>query len=313
MKHAHSTVVLLAVLIGLSSLSLTLGATDLNWQVLMISRLPRLMAILCTGMGMSVAGLLMQQLCRNKFVSPTTGATIASSQLGLLVAMLAFNGGTIFQRTTFAFVAALLGTYAFIALTQRIQYKDIVLVPLVGIMFGNIISGVTNFIAYRFDLQQAIATKMSGDFSMILKGRYEIVYLVVPLIFITFIYANHFNIVGMGQKFATNLGLNFNTVMLLGISIAALITASIVTIVGSISYIGLIIPNLVTMLKGDRIQHNLIDTALLGALFVLVCDMLGRVINAPYEVPIAMMTGVIGSLVFVGLMVKQLRGGRSNG
>ena len=97
--RVKSTLILTVLLMVCAAASLFIGVVDFsvmdifsgNWEafeILMISRLPRLLAILCTGMGMSVAGLIMQQLCMNKFVSPTTGATISSAQLGVLCALL---------------------------------------------------------------------------------------------------------------------------------------------------------------------------------------------------------------------------------
>ena len=71
---------------------------------------------------------------------------------------------------------------------------------------------------------------------------------------IAFIYANHFNIIGMGQEFSKNLGVNYNVIMVLGLTISAVITASVIVVVGQISYIGLIVPNLVTLFKGDKIR-----------------------------------------------------------
>ena len=145
-------------------------------KLFLISRLPRLMAILCTGVGMSVAGLIMQQLCMNKFVSPTTGATISSSQFGILIALLFMPNSTLWERAIFAFIFAILGTWIFVYFIQRIQFKEIVMVPLVGIMFENIIGGVTNFLAYKYEMTQALSTWLVGHFSMVLRGRYEIVY-----------------------------------------------------------------------------------------------------------------------------------------
>ena len=97
-------------------------------------------------------------------------------------------------------------------------------------------------------------------------------YLTVPLVVLAFVFANHFNIVGIGKEFSQNLGVPYNLVLFMGLTIAAMITASVVVVVGSISYIGLIVPNIVTMFKGDKIRGTLADTALFGALFVLVCD-----------------------------------------
>lgn len=184
------------------------------------------------------------------------------------------------------------------------------MVPLVGIMFGNVIGGITSFIAYKYEMTQALSSWPTGHFSMVLKGRYEIVYMVVPLILIAFVFANHFNIVGMGKEFSKNLGVNYNIVLFLGLTIAAMITACIVVVVGSISYIGLIVPNLVAMFKGDKIRGTLLDTALFGALFVLICDILARVVIAPYELPIELIIGILGSIVFIGMLIRRLNHGR---
>lgn len=186
------------------------------------------------------------------------------------------------------------------------------MVPLVGIMFGNVIGGITNFLAYKYEMTQALSTWLVGHFSMVLRGRYEIVYLVVPLVILAFVFANYFNIVGIGKDFSNNLGVPYNFVLFSGLTIAAMITASIVVVVGSISYIGLIVPNIISMFKGDKIRGTLIDTALFGALFVLVCDILGRVIIAPYELPIELIIGIFGSILFVILLLYRLKNGRKS-
>lgn len=246
----------------------------------------------------------------NKFVSPTTGATISSAQLGILLALLFMPASTLWGRAIFAFIAAILGTWVFVWFIQRIKFKDVVMVPLVGIMFGNVIGGITNYLAYKFEMTQALSSWLVGHFSLVLKGRYEIVYLVVPLVILAFIFANHFNIVGMGRDFSKNLGVHYNFVLFMGLTIAAMITAAVVVVVGSISYIGLIVPNVVAMFKGDKIRGTLVDTALFGAIFVLVCDMIGRVAIFPYELPIELIVGILGSILFIGLLLYRLRHGR---
>lgn len=320
-KKYASTMILAVILLILSFVSLFVGVLDVNiaglmegdmqqWEIFIISRLPRLLAILCTGVGMSVAGLIMQQLCMNKFVSPTTGATISSAQFGILLAMLFMPSSTIWGRAMFAFVTAILGTWIFVWFIQRIQFKDVVMVPLVGIMFGDIVTGVTNYLAYKYEMTQALSSWLVGHFSTVLRGRYELVYLVVPLVILAFIFANHFNIVGMGKDFSKNLGVPYNLVLFSGLSIAAMITASVVVVVGSISYIGLIVPNVVAMFKGDKIRGTLVDTALFGAVFVLACDMIGRVVIAPYELPIELIVGIVGSILFILLLFYRLNHGR---
>lgn len=321
MKKYRITIILAVVLLILSISSLFVGVLDVDfaglvsgdleqWEVFLISRLPRLLAILCTGVGMSTAGLIMQQLCMNKFVSPTTGATISSAQFGILLALVYMPNSTLWGRAIFSFVFAILGTWAFVWFIQNIKFKDVVMVPLVGIMFGNVINGITNFIAYKYEMTQALSSWLVGHFSMVLRGRYEIVYLVVPLVILAFVFANHFNIVGMGKDFSKNLGVHYNFILFMGLSIAAMITGAVVVVVGSISYIGLIVPNVVAMFKGDKIRGTLVDTALFGAIFVLVCDMIGRIVIAPYELPIELIVGIIGSLLFVMLLMYRLKHGR---
>ncbi|MDO4283966.1 MAG: iron chelate uptake ABC transporter family permease subunit [Eubacteriales bacterium] len=321
MRRWGITGILCLLLLVLSAVSLFVGVIDIDpagllagdtrqIRIFILSRLPRLLAILCTGTGMSVAGLIMQQLCMNKFVSPTTGATISSAQFGILLALLFMPGSTLWGRALFAFICAIAGTWIFVWFIQRVQFKDVVMVPLVGIMFGNIIGGVTNFLAYQYEMTQALSSWLVGHFSLVVKGNYELVYLALPLVVLAFVYANHFNIVGMGKEFSSNLGVNYNLVLLAGLTIAAMITASVVVVVGSISYIGLIVPNVVAMFKGDKIRGTLVDTALFGAIFVLVCDMVGRVVIAPYELPIELIIGILGSILFVGLLLYRLNHGR---
>lgn len=321
MKGKWITLVLLVSVLVVAVFSLFIGVIDLDLgsvlkgdmeqvEILLISRLPRLLAILCTGIGMSVAGLIMQSLCMNKFVSPSTGSTISSAQLGILLALLFMPNTTIWGRALFSALFAILGTWLYIWFIQRIKFKDVIMVPLVGIMFGNVIGGITNYLAYKFEMTQSLSSWLTGSFITVLRGRYEIVYMVVPLVILAFVFANHFNIVGMGKDFSKNLGVNYNVILFAGLSIAAMITASIVVVVGSISYIGLIVPNLVAMFKGDKIRGTLIDTALFGALFVLVCDLIGRVVIAPYELPIELIIGILGSIIFVAMLLHRLGHGR---
>lgn len=321
MKKYTLTLFLALLLLLLSFASLFVGVMDINlpgllafeslqWQVFLASRIPRLLAILCTGFGMSISGLIMQQLCMNKFISPTTGATISSAQLGILIALLFMPASNLWSRALFSFAAALAGTWIFVLFVQRIQFKDVILVPLIGIMFSDIIRGITSFLAYKFDMTQSLSSWLTGHFSLVIRGKYEIVYLVLPLIILAWLFASHFNIVGMGRDFSKNLGIPYDLLLFFGLSISAAITASIVVVVGSISYVGLIVPNLVSLYKGDRIRGTLIDTAFSGAIFVLVCDVLGRLIIYPYELPIELIIGILGSVIFIALLFYRLKHGR---
>lgn len=309
---------LLLILLVLSSVSVFVGVTELGpgdlWdlnseqqQVLLISRIPRLISIIVTGASLSIAGVIMQQLTGNKFVSPTTAGTMDFARLGILVAMFLFASSGPLTKMSVAFLFALGGTFLFMKILDHIRYKDTVFVPLVGLMLGNIISSLATFFAYQNDLIQNISSWLIGDFSMIIKGRYEFIYLSIPMLILAYLFANRFTIAGMGESFAKNLGLNYRQVVQIGLIIVAFITASVIITVGVIPFLGLIVPNIVSIFRGDHLKKNLPHTALLGANFLLFCDILGRIIIFPYEIPINVMVGVIGSAIFIYLLIRRQR------
>lgn len=308
--------ILIPILIILSFVSLFVGVSNISpidlldfqseeTQIFLISRLPRLVAILLAGAGMSMAGLIMQQLSRNKFVSPTTAGTLDATRLGILVSMLLFANASMLEKMTVAFAFALAGTFLFMQILNRIKFKDAIFIPLVGLMFGNILSSITTFFAYRADVIQNMSAWLQGDFSMIMKGSYELLYISVPVFIVAYIYANRFTVAGMGEDFSKNLGLKYRSIVNIGLTLVALITATVVLTVGMIPFLGLIIPNIVSIFKGDHLQKTLPHTAMLGAIFLLLCDILGRVLIYPYEISISLMVGVIGSFIFLFLLFRR--------
>ncbi|MBU5310611.1 ABC transporter permease [Tissierella carlieri] len=307
---------LLFVLIILSVVSIFIGVKEISLldifylrndkiQILFLSRFPRLISIIVAGIGMSISGLIMQQITQNKFVSPTTAATIDSAKLGILVSLILFSTVSVFTKMLISFIFALVGSFLFMVILKKIKYKNAVIVPLLGIMLGSIIDSLATFLAYKYDLVQNVSSWLQGDFSMVIKGRYELLYISIPLVFIAFLYANKFTLAGMGEDFSINLGLNYNKVVNLGISIVALITSVVVITVGKIPFLGLIIPNIVTMYQGDNLKNNLVPTALFGPVFLLFCDILGRIIIYPYEISIGLTAGVLGSLIFIYLLIRR--------
>src|SRR5699024_2012760 len=103
----------------------------------------------------------------------------------------------------------------------NVKFKYPVLIHLIGIMFGNIINSMGTFYAYKDDLIQNMTSWMQGDFSMIMSGNYELLYISIPTLIIAYFYANKFTIAGMGEEFSKNLGLNYRQVVNLGLIISA--------------------------------------------------------------------------------------------
>lgn len=310
---------LFLALIILSFSSIFIGVKDISLfdivklneekvQVVLISRVPRLISIIVVGMSMSISGLIMQQISRNRFVSPTTAATEDSAKMGMLFSLMIFTNASPIHKMLISFAFAMMGTFLFMKILKRVKYKNAIFIPLVGIMLGNIIDSITTFFAYKYDLVQNVSSWLQGNFSMVLKGNYELLYISIPLLIIAYLYANKFTVAGMGEDFAANLGLNYNKVVNIGITIVALVSSSVVITIGKIPFLGLIIPNIVTMYVGDNMKKGIPHTALLGAVFVLFCDILGRVIIYPYEVSIGLVVGVLGSIMFLFLLFRGVKG-----
>ncbi|MDH6653805.1 iron ABC transporter permease [Priestia megaterium] len=309
---------LILVFAVLSILSLFVGVQDLSAmdlfhltkeesQTLFFSRFPRLLSIIMAGMSLSICGLIMQQITRNKFVSPTTAGTMDWARLGVLISLLVFASASPLLKMSIAFIFSLAGNLLFMRILDRIKFNDTIYIPLVGLMLGSIVSSLATFIAYKYDLIQNLSSWLQGDFSLVVKGRYELLYLSIPLLIITYLYADKFTVAGMGESFSINLGVKYKQIVNIGLVIVSLITSITILTVGMLPFLGLIIPNIVSIYRGDHLRKSLPHTALLGAVFVLACDILGRVIIFPYEISIGLMVGVIGSAIFLFMLIRRGR------
>lgn len=306
---------LVVATIVLSFLSLFIGAIDikpsdlLDWesdkmQIFLMSRVPRLMAIILAGAGMGISGLIMQSLSRNKFVSPTTSGTLDAAKLGIVVSMIFFTSVGYMEKIIFSFTFALIGMMIFMRLLESIKFKDVIFVPLIGIMYGNIIGAISTFLAYEADVLQSVDTFFLGSFTLVVSGRYELLYIAVPAIFLAYLYANKFTVAGMGEDFAKNLGLSYRTVLNLGLVLVAIISTTVVLTVGIIPFLGLIVPNLVSLYMGDNLRKTIPHTIFLGAAFLLMCDILSRLIVYPFEIPVNTTVAVIGSAIFLVMLFR---------
>ncbi|WP_225088136.1 iron chelate uptake ABC transporter family permease subunit [Pectobacterium colocasium] len=305
------------LMLGMITCSLFIGAgqvtLDAVWtdpmmrDIFFISRVPRTLALLLAGSAISVAGLIMQLLTQNRFVEPSLAGTTQSAGFGLLVVMVVAPSASLMVKMVVASVFAMIGTLLFMMLLRRIVLKSALVVPLVGIMFGAVIGAVTTFGAMHYDLLQSLGSWEAGDFSGILQGRYELLWLVGILTLLACWTADRFTVAGMGREFSVNVGLNYRQVMLLGLSIIAVISGVVVVVVGALPFLGLIVPNLISMIIGDNVRKTIPWVCLLGGGLVLLCDIIGRVVRYPFEIPVSVILGVIGAVVFLTLLLSQKR------
>ncbi|MDT2757735.1 iron chelate uptake ABC transporter family permease subunit [Enterococcus asini] len=303
-----------AILFFVIFLSLFIGVKDLDGQlffkgeqqlIFFATRLPRTISLLVAGSTLSVCGLVMQQLTQNKFVSSTTAGTMDSARLGILVVMLFLPDAPLLLRSGVAFLFAFLGTLLFLQLTRFLPGKNQMMVPLVGVMFGNIIGSMATFFAYQFELVQNMSSWLQGNFATVMRGSYELLYLAVPLLGVIYYFAYHFTVAGMGEDLAQNLGLNYRRVQYLGLGLVALASSLVLIMVGTVPFIGVIVPNLVSLRYGDQMKNTLGLTAWLGSVFLIACDILARVVIPPYEIPVSVIVGALGSVLFIFLLVRR--------
>ncbi len=238
---------LLLTLVVLSTVSLFVGVANMTppqqlfsgdekaLELFFTSRIPRLFAILLAGAGLSIAGLVMQQISQNRFAAPSTTGTIECAMLGYVLSVVFFGND---NHLWLVFGISVFGTLAFVFFIQRIQFKSVVFVPLVGIIFGNVIQSMTTFIAYKYDALQSLNAWTVANFANILRGDFELLYIAVPMVILSYLFAARISAVGIGKDFAINLGLNYQQVVTIGVLLVSIMSASVVMIVGQLPFLG---------------------------------------------------------------------------
>src|SRR5690606_26835154 len=290
-----------------AAVSMSIGVADLDREIFWGSRLPRTVALVLSGAALAVCGLLMQLLVRNRFVEPSTVGTTEAAGLGLVVVTLLAPGAPLMVKMGTAALFALAGTWLFLRVVRLMPVREPILVPLIGLMLGAVIAAMTTFLAFHHDLLQTLNSWMTGDFSGVLRGRYELLWLVAGLVVVAFVAADRFTVAGMGETFSTNAGLDHRKVVAVGLTIVSLVSAVVVVTVGVIPFLGLIVPNVVSALVGDNARRGLPWVALLGSGLVLACDIVGRLVRHPYEIPVGTVMGVLGAVFFLHLLLRRSR------
>ena len=304
-----------AALLLLFGLSLSIGVADFRWSqlfspsdsmmLMVVSRLPRTFAVVLSGASLAVAGMIMQILMRNRFVEPSMVGASQSAALALVLLTLVYPAAGVMLKMSSAAAAAMAGMLLFMALISRLPPTAQLMVPLVGIIFGGVIESLTLFVAYENEMMQMLDVWQAGDFSGILQGRYELLWLGGIVAALAYVIADQLTIAGLGEAVSVNLGLNRTAVLWAGLIIVALITSLVVVTVGNIPFIGLVVPNIVSRLMGDRLRRSLPAVALIGAGMVLLCDIVSRTVRYPFEIPVSTVFGVLGTVLFLYLLMRK--------
>ncbi|MCQ4619543.1 iron chelate uptake ABC transporter family permease subunit [Corynebacterium sp. CCUG 59401] len=302
----------IAVVAGLLAVSLVVGQYDIlgnddGADMFWTTRVPRTIALVLSGMAMAMSGMVMQLLTQNRFVEPTTTGTTEWAGLGLLVALYFIPNPSLTARMVVAVVFAFVGTMVFFGFLRRVALKSSLIVPIIGIMLGAVVSSISTFFAMQTDMLQSLGIWFAGSYTSVIRGQYEVLWVVAIVVVLVFVFADRLTVAGLGKDIATNVGLNYERVVLLGVGLVAIASGVVTVVVGMLPFIGLIVPNLVSMFRGDDLRSNLPWVCLLGIAVVTVCDIIGRTIIAPFEMPVSVILGVVGAVVFVVLIIRQER------
>ncbi|WP_415065084.1 ABC transporter permease [Lacrimispora sp.] len=297
---------------ALGVISLFVGVYDIWGQadgmaMFFITRIPRTAALMLSGAAMSMTGLVMQLITQNRLVEPTTTGTVEWSGLGLLLVYILVPAPTLVLRMTGAIVFSFTGTMIFFLFLRKIKLRSSLIVPIVGMMLGAVVSAFSTFIGLTFQMTQNIQNWFIGSFAAVQIGRYEYLWLIIIVTGLIFIYADRLTLAGLGEDVATSLGVNYNKMIILGTGLVSVAVGIVTAVIGNLPFLGLIVPNIVSMYRGDDLRSNLPWVCILGMGTITLCDIISRAIIMPFEVPVSLILGTVGSVVFIVILLKQRR------
>lgn len=294
----------------LGIISLFTGVYDIKGQedgmrMFFITRVPRTAALMLTGAAMSMAGLVTQLITQNRMVEPTTTGTIEWAGLGLILVYLVIPAPTLVQRMGGAIIFSFIGTMIFFFFLRKVKLRSSLIVPIIGMMLGAVISSITTFIGLLFQMTQSIESWFVGSFAPVQIGRYEYLWLIVIINILIFVYADRLTLAGLGEDVATSLGVNYNKIVILGTGLISVAVGIVAAVIGNLPFLGLIVPNIVSMYRGDDLKSNLQWVCVLGMGAITLCDIISRTIIMPFEVPVSLILGTVGAIIFIVILMKQ--------
>lgn len=281
-------------------------------NVMFTMRLPRVAAAACVGAMLAVAGCAYQGLFRNPMVSPDLLGASAGAGFGAALGILLSLGGAGVQVTAFLFGCLAVGiSYA---LSQRISrgMNAILVLVLCGMVVQNLFTAFTSAVKFMADPNSQlpeITFWLMGGLANVDKDN--VWWLIVPLIagsIVLFALRWRLNVMALGDEEALSLGVDVKRTRLAVVLAATLVTSSAVSVAGMVGWVGLIIPHLARFLVGPDHRGLIPASFLLGASFLLVVDDVCRSIYTT-EIPISILTAIIGAPLFVYLIFRQRRQG----
>lgn len=291
-------------------LSVITGAsqqTSADYRIIYYVRLPRAVGAVLCGSALAVAGIITQSVLSNPMAAPNIIGVNAGAGLGAILCM-AIVPGAVFAMPLAAFCGALLACLLIYAIARRTGASRIT-ITLVGIAVSSVLTSCINMIKTLFpdSVYNMTAFSVGGlggiDFSVI---KYALPLMMLCLI-VSILLAKDMDVLYLGEEIASSLGMNVKRLRLVLMICASVLAGCAVSIAGLLGFVGLVIPHIVRKFTGNAHTLLIPAGALCGAVFVLICDILSRIMFAPYEIPVGILLSFIGGFFFIGLILTKRR------
>jgi iron complex transport system permease protein len=310
---------LLAPLLGSAPINLARAfdrsipfSDNVDAQIFFVARMPRVLAGAIVGAALAAAGVVFQALLRNALATPFTLGVSAGASLG---AMLAIVFGAVVSSGPFSAVplASLVGAAVAAAIVYRLatmqeRAMSTTVLLLAGVTLNSFFSALILFVQYIADFAQVFrATRwIMGDLDV---GGFEPIVAALPMMAIAFaMFAwlpSSLNLLSVGSNAAAARGVDVGRTQRLAFVSASLATAAAVSLAGPIGFIGIVVPHLVRLIVG--VDHRIVlpASALFGASFLVACDLAARTLLSPLEIPVGVITAMLGGPFFLWLLVRK--------
>ena len=281
-------------------------------KVILDIRLPRVLNSAVIGFALSASGIVLQSLLRNNLAEPGLLGISAGAGFGAIMVFVLGISVSFWLVTPFAFATAMLTTLLifFIARGMNSKYSNFISsnkIILAGLAVNAFLGSINGFLLLQSgENVKQILYWLNGSLSG--RGWEEFNIVVLP-IFIALIIAalmsKELNVMNLGEEFALSLGVNLKRMQGISIAIASILAACAVAVAGIITFVGLIVPNIAKLITGSDYRYTIPCSILLGGIFMVISDTLARLVIAPAEIPVGVVTSFIGAPVFIWLIYKR--------
>lgn len=282
--------------------------TSKTYRIISFVRIPRTLAAILAGCALSAAGAILQSVLNNSLASPSIIGVNSGAGL-FTVLSAAFFSASVFHTTVASFIGALLVVLLVYFIAKKTGASRMAIV-LSGVAVSSFIGAMTDTVLIlKPDTAIERIAFLIGGFSGITMDRLSFAgcFIVFALVIAVFL-GYDINVLALGDESAKSLGLNVVRTRFIFLILAALLAGSAISFAGLLGFVGLIVPHVSRFLVGYDNRILLPVSALLGSIFTLVCDLLARVIFAPFEVPVGIIMSFLGGPFFIFLLMKGRRG-----